>query len=78
MMLLADLISGIKMGKFSATESSEISSFLKSASIRLDAWFKWFNISQSGTHLFSFDRVYAFSFPPGGGGFSLIPVLVVL
>ncbi|XP_019106001.1 mannosyl-oligosaccharide glucosidase GCS1 isoform X2 [Beta vulgaris subsp. vulgaris] len=53
-LVLHDLISGIKMGKFSATESSEISSFLKSASIRLDAWFKWFNISQSGKEPYSY------------------------
>ncbi|XP_021746583.1 mannosyl-oligosaccharide glucosidase GCS1-like [Chenopodium quinoa] len=45
---LHDLVFGIKMGKFSAAESSEISSFLEHAYIRLDAWFKWFNASQSG------------------------------
>ncbi|KAK6930839.1 Glycosyl hydrolase family 63, N-terminal [Dillenia turbinata] len=43
-----DLISGIKQQKFSATESKEISSFLERASVRLDAWFQWFNTSQSG------------------------------
>lgn len=47
-LVLHDLISGIKMGTFSATEISEISTFLEHAFIRLDAWFKWFNISQSG------------------------------
>ncbi|KAL2903641.1 Mannosyl-oligosaccharide glucosidase GCS1 [Bienertia sinuspersici] len=47
-LVLHDLISGIKMGKFSPAESSEISSFLEHASIRLDAWFKWFNTSQLG------------------------------
>ncbi|KNA17577.1 hypothetical protein SOVF_078130 [Spinacia oleracea] len=47
-LVLHDLVFGIKMGKFSAAESSEISSFLEHAYIRLDAWFKWFNTSQSG------------------------------
>ncbi|XP_074295640.1 mannosyl-oligosaccharide glucosidase GCS1-like [Silene latifolia] len=47
-LVLHDLVSGVKTGQFTAAESSEISSFLDCALIRLDAWFKWFNTSQSG------------------------------
>ncbi|KAJ8439154.1 hypothetical protein Cgig2_027080 [Carnegiea gigantea] len=47
-LVLHDLVSSIKTGKFTAAESSEISSFLDNAFTRLDAWFKWFNTSQLG------------------------------
>ncbi|KAH9607597.1 hypothetical protein KSS87_016297 [Heliosperma pusillum] len=47
-LVLHDLVSGMQTGQFTAAESSEISSFLDRALIRLDAWFKWFNLSQSG------------------------------
>lgn len=43
-----DLIDGIRTEKFSASESDEILSFLERASVRLDAWFQWFNTSQTG------------------------------
>lgn len=47
-LVLRDLVSSIKTGKVTATESSEISSFLDGAFVRLDAWFNWFNTSQLG------------------------------
>lgn len=47
-LVLRDLIDGMKAKKFNAAESDEISSFLESASDRLDAWFQWFNTTQSG------------------------------
>ncbi|XP_057543568.1 mannosyl-oligosaccharide glucosidase GCS1-like [Amaranthus tricolor] len=47
-LVLHDLVSGVEMGKFSASENSKISSFLDRAFVRLDAWYKWFNTSQSG------------------------------
>ncbi|KAL8142455.1 hypothetical protein V2J09_015487 [Rumex salicifolius] len=45
---LHDLLSGLKSDKFNSKENTEISAFLQRASVRLDAWFKWFNTSQSG------------------------------
>ncbi|KAL9225563.1 hypothetical protein vseg_001469 [Gypsophila vaccaria] len=47
-LVLHDLVSGVKTGQFTATESSEILSFVDRAFVRLDAWFQWFNKSQSG------------------------------
>ncbi|XP_074302303.1 mannosyl-oligosaccharide glucosidase GCS1-like isoform X1 [Silene latifolia] len=47
-LVLHDLVSGMQTGQFTAAEISEISSFMDRALIRLDAWFKWFNSSQSG------------------------------
>lgn len=43
-----DLVNGIKKNKFMASESSEIISFLQQAFVRLEAWFQWFNTTQSG------------------------------
>lgn len=43
-----DLINGIKKNKFTETESNEIISFLRQAFVRLEAWFQWFNTTQSG------------------------------
>ncbi|KAK6922361.1 Glycosyl hydrolase family 63, C-terminal [Dillenia turbinata] len=37
-----------KAKKFSTTESKEISFFLERAFVCLDAWFQWFNTTQSG------------------------------
>ncbi|KAI4368487.1 hypothetical protein MLD38_017040 [Melastoma candidum] len=47
-LVLHDLIGGIRKNKFTASEVDEISSFLESASGRLEAWFQWFNTTQSG------------------------------
>lgn len=49
-MLFADLVCGIKKKKFTASEINDISIFLRRAFVRLDAWFKWFNTTQSGEH----------------------------
>ncbi|XP_072999094.1 mannosyl-oligosaccharide glucosidase GCS1 [Typha latifolia] len=45
---LRDLASGIKESKFSIEETKKISMFLERAYIRLNAWFQWFNSTQSG------------------------------
>lgn len=47
-LVLRDLVHGLKKNKFTAAESDEISSFLKQAYVRLEAWFQWFNTTQSG------------------------------
>ncbi|XVE85298.1 hypothetical protein DITRI_Ditri17bG0080500 [Diplodiscus trichospermus] len=47
-LVLRDLVNGIKKNKFTATESTEIISFLRQAYVRLEAWFQWFNTTQSG------------------------------
>lgn len=54
-LLLLELIYAIKKNKFTATESNEISSFLERALVRLEAWFQWFNTTQSGTSRFLFN-----------------------
>ncbi|KAK4413227.1 Mannosyl-oligosaccharide glucosidase GCS1 [Sesamum alatum] len=47
-LVLRDLVCGVKKNKFTASEKNDISIFLRQASVRLDAWFKWFNTTQSG------------------------------
>ncbi|XP_024007952.1 mannosyl-oligosaccharide glucosidase GCS1 [Eutrema salsugineum] len=47
-LVIRDLIDGIRTEKFIASERDEILSFLERASVRLDAWFQWFNTSQTG------------------------------
>nr|VDD63503.1 unnamed protein product [Brassica oleracea] len=47
-LVIRDLIDGIKTEKIIASEKDEILSFLERASVRLDAWFQWFNTSQTG------------------------------
>ncbi|KAI5679356.1 hypothetical protein M9H77_10306 [Catharanthus roseus] len=47
-LVLRDMICSIKAKKLAATESNEIAIFLDRAFVRLDAWFKWFNTTQSG------------------------------
>ncbi|KAJ4710863.1 mannosyl-oligosaccharide glucosidase GCS1-like [Melia azedarach] len=47
-LVLRELVNGIKKNKFTASENNEISSFLERALIRLEAWFQWFNTTQSG------------------------------
>jgi mannosyl-oligosaccharide glucosidase len=43
-----DIVRSLKKNKFTATESNEVSSFLERAFVRLEAWFQWFNATQSG------------------------------
>lgn len=50
-LVLHDLINGLKKNKFTAIESDEISSFFKLAFVRLEAWFQWFNTTQSGKEI---------------------------
>ncbi|CAA2997449.1 Mannosyl-oligosaccharide glucosidase GCS1 [Olea europaea subsp. europaea] len=47
-LVLRDLMCSIKKNQFAATERNEISIFLDQAFIRLEAWFNWFNTTQSG------------------------------
>ncbi|KAL8514460.1 hypothetical protein ACS0TY_013538 [Phlomoides rotata] len=47
-LVIRDLVCGIKKNKFTASEISDISIFLRRSFVRLDAWFKWFNTTQSG------------------------------
>ncbi|WCJ38747.1 Mannosyl-oligosaccharide glucosidase GCS1 [Euphorbia peplus] len=53
-LVIRDLLHGIEENKFSSAESHEITSFLDRAFVRLDAWFKWFNTSQSGKDVGSY------------------------
>ncbi|XP_006306769.2 alpha-glucosidase 2 [Capsella rubella] len=48
LLVIRDLIDGIRAEKFNKAERDEILSFLDRAFVRLDAWFKWFNTSQIG------------------------------
>lgn len=38
----------MKKNKFSAAESKDISAFFERSFGRLEAWFQWFNTTQSG------------------------------
>lgn len=51
-LLLPDLVDGLKKNKFTYAESIEISSFLERAFVRLEAWFQWFQTTQSGNNIF--------------------------
>jgi mannosyl-oligosaccharide glucosidase len=50
-LVIRDLIDAIRMEKFVASEKDEVLSFLERASVRLDAWFQWFNTSQKGNNM---------------------------
>ncbi|KAI3981711.1 hypothetical protein MKX01_020654 [Papaver californicum] len=45
---LHDLVRGTSSNNFSTTEINEVSPFLDRTSVRLEAWFQWFNNTQSG------------------------------
>ncbi|KAL9328875.1 hypothetical protein ACSQ67_003878 [Phaseolus vulgaris] len=51
---LNDIINGLKNNKFTARDGSEISLFLERAFVRLEAWFHWFNTTQSGKQMSSY------------------------
>ncbi|KAK8485543.1 hypothetical protein V6N13_090462 [Hibiscus sabdariffa] len=53
-LVLRDLVNGIKKKKFTASESNEIISFLQRAFVRLEAWFQWYNTTQSGKDIGSY------------------------
>ncbi|KAL7609119.1 mannosyl-oligosaccharide glucosidase GCS1 [Lactuca sativa] len=53
-LVLQDLVCGMMKNKFSATESKEISAFFERSFGRLEAWFQWFNTTQSGQHKSSY------------------------
>ncbi|KAK1403205.1 Mannosyl-oligosaccharide glucosidase [Heracleum sosnowskyi] len=47
-LVLRDLVCSMKKKNFSDLEQTKISSFLERAFVRLEAWFQWFNTTQSG------------------------------
>ncbi|XP_061360751.1 mannosyl-oligosaccharide glucosidase GCS1 isoform X1 [Gastrolobium bilobum] len=51
---LNDIINGLKNKEFTSIERSEISLFLERAFVRLEAWFQWFNTTQSGNQMSSY------------------------
>ncbi|KAI3968066.1 hypothetical protein MKW92_023112, partial [Papaver armeniacum] len=51
---LKDLVNGTSRNQFTTSESNEITSFLDSAFVRLEAWFQWFHNTQSGKHVSSY------------------------
>ncbi|CAF2160669.1 unnamed protein product [Brassica napus] len=54
LLVIRDLINGIRAEKFNKEERDEILSFLDLAFVRLDAWFQWFNTSQKGKEMGSY------------------------
>ncbi|XP_006415793.2 alpha-glucosidase 2 isoform X2 [Eutrema salsugineum] len=54
LLVIRDLINGIRTEKFNKEERDEILSFLDRAFVRLDAWFQWFNTSQKGKEVGSY------------------------
>ncbi|CAN8304148.1 unnamed protein product [Cochlearia groenlandica] len=54
LLVIRDLINGIRSGRFNKTERDEIMPFLERAFVRLDAWFQWFNTSQIGKEMGSY------------------------
>ncbi|KAL4192523.1 hypothetical protein AMTRI_Chr06g172410 [Amborella trichopoda] len=53
-LVLQDLTVGIERNIFSPGESDAIAAFLERAFVRLEAWFQWFNTTQSGKEPGSF------------------------
>lgn len=53
-LVLHDILSNKKLGKFSNEELDKISRFIDRAYIRLGAWVQWFNNTQSGKDINSF------------------------
>ncbi|PKA57738.1 Mannosyl-oligosaccharide glucosidase GCS1 [Apostasia shenzhenica] len=51
---LRDLLNNMKLGHFSSEEVNKVSNFFERAYVRLGAWFKWFNTTQSGKELNTF------------------------
>ncbi|KAI3908182.1 hypothetical protein MKW98_029483 [Papaver atlanticum] len=51
---LKDLVNGTSRNQFTTSESNEITSFLDSAFVRLEAWFQWFHNTQSGKDVSSY------------------------
>ncbi|KAK7246978.1 hypothetical protein RIF29_41852 [Crotalaria pallida] len=49
LLALSDIVSGLKDNKFTAMDRNDISLFLNHAFVRLEAWFQWFNTTQSGS-----------------------------
>ncbi|CAN7077734.1 unnamed protein product [Brassica oleracea var. botrytis] len=54
LLVIRDLINGIRAEKFNKEERDEILSFLDLAFVRLEAWFQWFNTSQKGKEMGSY------------------------
>lgn len=61
LLVFSDLLHGLKKNQFTSSESNKISSFLERAFVRLEAWFQWFNTTQSGNKIFF--QTLCFTFP---------------
>ncbi|KAI9080854.1 hypothetical protein K1719_037163 [Acacia pycnantha] len=53
-LVISDFVHGLKNKKFSGSDRNEISLFLERAFVRLEAWFQWFNTTQSGNQMSSY------------------------
>ncbi|KAF5741156.1 putative mannosyl-oligosaccharide glucosidase [Tripterygium wilfordii] len=53
-LVLRELVDGLKKNKFTANESRGILDFLERAFVRLEAWFHWFNTTQTGKQMGSY------------------------
>jgi len=42
------MINGLKNNEFTEMDKTDISVFLERTFVRLEAWFQWFNTTQSG------------------------------
>nr|KYP52955.1 Mannosyl-oligosaccharide glucosidase [Cajanus cajan] len=51
---LNGIVNGLKNNEFTAKDKTEISLFLERAFVRLEAWFQWFNTTQSGKQMSSY------------------------
>ncbi|KAJ1407359.1 Six-hairpin glycosidase superfamily [Sesbania bispinosa] len=51
---LSDIMNGLKNSEFTAMDRNEISLFMERAFVRLEAWFQWFNTTQSGKQMSSY------------------------
>ncbi|KAL5055445.1 hypothetical protein RYX36_036127 [Vicia faba] len=51
---LNDIITSLKNNEFTGKDRGEISMFLERAYVRLEAWFQWFNTTQSGKQTSSY------------------------
>nr|XP_027191588.1 mannosyl-oligosaccharide glucosidase GCS1-like isoform X2 [Cicer arietinum] len=69
LLALSGIINALKNSEFNAMDRSEISLFLECAFGRLEAWFQWLNITQSGEQMSSYywhgrDNVTTFELNP--------------
>ncbi|CAN1794618.1 Mannosyl-oligosaccharide glucosidase GCS1 [Linum perenne] len=53
-LVINDLLDGIEKNLFTDVERRDITSFLERAFVRLEAWYQWFNTTQSGKQMSSY------------------------